>query len=435
MSDVIRFTNGYLALSDGTAVRGDLYVSTASGLILSGQQNFYDSALAPSKTVDLGGKILSPGFIDVQINGAYGVDFSELETGDNDGGDERYEQGLKLVMKRIVETGCTSFVPTIITQKEELYSKLLRLLGPRSSPGSAHILGYHAEGPFLHPLRKGAHSETLLMTASGSNPIQTIEKLYGKEGLNQEGVKMITMAPDVEGILDSIPNLAERGVTVSIGHSDASLDVAIQAVENGARMITHLFNAMPPIHHRDPGVIGLLGSDDAKRPYFGLIVDGLHSHPNTVRIAYRAASERCVLVTDAQSILDPNLPDGVHDWRPGVKFYKEGYRVVIDGTDTLAGSCSPMPYLIRNLVSFTGTNLPKALLTATFHPAQLLGGEVARRKGQLKEDMDADLCIIDWEGEVVSTWVMGKEVWRDRRWGEPGSAGGFGQESMVNGFH
>lgn len=131
--------------------------------------------------------------------------------------------------------------------------------------------------------------------------------------------------------------------------------------------------------------------------------------------------------------MDPTLPDGVHDWRPGVRFHKEGYRVVIEGTDTLAGSCSPMPYCIRNLVAFTGTSLPNALLTATLHPAQLLGGAVARQKGQLKEGMDADLCIMDWSGEVVSTWVMGREVWRDGRWGKAGSTNGFGKDSMVNG--
>jgi N-acetylglucosamine-6-phosphate deacetylase len=97
-------------------------------------------------------------------------------------------------------------------------TQLLRLLSPQTWPGSAHALGYHAEGPFLHPLRRGAHTETLLMTAPGDQPIETIEKLYGKEGLDQPGVKLITMAPDVEGVLQSIPNLSERGVTVSIGH-------------------------------------------------------------------------------------------------------------------------------------------------------------------------------------------------------------------------
>ena len=116
--------------------------------------------------------------------------------------------------------------------------------------------------------------------------------------------------------------------------------------------------------------------------------------------------------------MDPNLPDGVHDWRPGLKFRKEGYRVVIDGTNTLAGSCSPMPYLIRNLVSFTGATLPQALLTATLNPAQMLGGQVGQSKGQLREGFDADLCVFDWQGNVRSTWVGGEEVWRHKEWAE-----------------
>lgn len=141
MSDVIRFTNGYLALPDGTvspafsssltqteadsqAVKADLYVSSTSGLILSGQQNFYDSSSSPTRIVDLGGNILCPGLIDVQINGAYGVDFSELSVDDPDGGESAFVEGLQVVARRIVETGCTSFVPTIITQKEELYAKV-----------------------------------------------------------------------------------------------------------------------------------------------------------------------------------------------------------------------------------------------------------------------------------------------------------------------
>ena len=131
--------------------------------------------------------------------------------------------------------------------------------------------------------------------------------------------------------------------------------------------------------------------------------------------------------------MDPNLPDGVHDWRPGLKFRKEGYRVVIDGTSTLAGSCSPMPYLLRNLCAFTGCTLPQALLTATLHPAELLAGKIGSRKGQLREGFDADLCIVDWDGYVRSTWVMGQEVWRDEQWGKVGQGDSLGGKRKVEG--
>ncbi|KAL1405982.1 N-acetyl-glucosamine-6-phosphate deacetylase [Vanrija albida] len=408
MSDIIRFTNGYLAQADGSALKADLYISRRTGKIISGQQSYYSTSLAPARTIDLQGGLLSPGLIDVQINGAYGVDFSELEDGAE--GEDKYLAGLDKVAKRVVETGTTSFVPTIITQKEELYAKLLRLLRPRSTPASAHSLGYHAEGPFLHPERRGAHNNALLLTASARPPIESFNKVYGP-GLDQPGVKMITAAPDVEGVMECVENLVERGVTFSIGHSDADLEVAQAAVDRGANMITHLFNAMPPIHHRDPGVIGLLG-DPVRKAYYGIIVDGLHSHPNTVRIAYGAAPERCILVTDAQWIMDPNLPDGVHHWREGFSFRKEGLRVVIDGTNTLAGSAIPFDQCVANLSHWAAITLPQALVCATHHPAQMLGGEIGRTKGRLDEGMDADLVVFGWDGKVRSTWVMGEEVFR-----------------------
>ncbi|WVQ82742.1 N-acetylglucosamine-6-phosphate deacetylase [Cryptococcus sp. DSM 104549] len=441
MSDIVRFTNGYLAMPDGTAKKADLYISSTTGKIISGQSSFFSHHL-PSRTVDLHGQLLAPGLIDVQINGAFAIDFSELDLEKGEEGEREYLEGLEKVARRLVRYGTTSFVPTIITQKVELYAKLLRLLSPRSPPGSAHILGYHAEGPFLHPLRRGAHSSTLLLTVPAvldsespssspdtstpaqdsrytppsnsvkQDPIEAFDKVYGTAGLDQPGVKIITLAPDVEGVMGCIPALVERGVTVSIGHSDATLEQAEEAMDKGARMITHLFNAMPPIHHRDPGVIGLLGHP-TRRPYYGIIVDGLHSHPNTVRIAYGACKEGCVLVSDAQSIMDPSLPDGVLDWRPGIKFRKEGLKVLVDGTNTLAGSAAPLAPLVTNLSHFASIPLPEALLTATLHPAQLLGPDISEHKGQLTEGFDADLCVMSWEGEVRGTWIGGREVWSE----------------------
>ncbi|BEI85191.1 hypothetical protein CcaverHIS002_0505920 [Cutaneotrichosporon cavernicola] len=410
MTDIVRFTNGFIAMPDGTALKGDLYVDTTTGLIIAGQENFFTTCQRPSRVVDLDGGILSPGLIDVQINGAYGVDFSDVELGP--GGNDKYLAGLDHVAERIVETGTTSLVPTIITQKEELYAKLLRLLAPRSSKNSAHILGYHAEGPFLHPDRKGMHTTELLLTANTTPPIDAFDAVYGKDGLDQEGVKMITAAPDVEGVMDCIEPLTKRGVIFSIGHSDANLKQGQQAVARGANMITHLFNAMPPIHHRDPGLVGLLGETDA-RPYYGIIADGLHLHPNTVRIAYGAAPDRCILVTDAQWILDPTLPDGLHHWRGGFSFHKEGLRVVLEGTDTLAGSAIPFYQCIGNLSQWAGITIPQALVCATYHPAQMLGGRVAQTKGQLNVGFDADLVVFGWDGSLRSTWVMGKEVYRN----------------------
>jgi len=115
--------------------------------------------------------------------------------------------------------------------------------------------------------------------------------------------------------------------------------------------------------------------------------------------------------------MDPHLADGVHKWRPGIHCRKAGHAVYLDGTDTLAGSCAPLDQCVRNLAAFTGASLPKALLAATLNPALALGGEVAKTKGQLKAGFHADLCVLDWQGNVRTTWVMGQEAWRDSRWG------------------
>ncbi|ORY85960.1 hypothetical protein BCR35DRAFT_277635 [Leucosporidium creatinivorum] len=402
---ITRFTNCSLALPDGSLRRSDLFIDTDSGKIISGQAHFFSTRQPVDRTIHLQGNILAPGYIDAQINGAFGVDFSSI-----DEGDATYLKRLNEVSRRIVETGTTSYVPTIITQRKELYQKLLPLLRPRSAPDGAHVLGYHAEGPFLIPEKKGAHEESFLLDASQG--IKSWEEVYGAAALDQEGVKIVTAAPDVEGVLECIKPAVERGVTVSIGHSNAPVDVAAKAVSLGASWVTHLFNAMPQMHHRDPGVIGTLGAqDESQRPFYGLIVDGIHVHPNAVRLAYDCHPEGAVLVTDAMSLMDPRLPDGKHEWRDGRYIVRDGLRLYIEGTSTLAGSAISLDHCVRNLASFTSIPLSKAIQCATWNVAQMLGGDVAKRKGALLEGRDADLVVLDRDGFLQSTWVMGKEVY------------------------
>ncbi|KAF8342708.1 Metallo-dependent hydrolase [Cantharellus anzutake] len=500
---LVCFTNCHLALDDGSQVKRDLWVDSTKGIILNAQEAFYTTKKRPGKIVDLGGNILSPGFIDIQINGAYGFDFSIHAD------DESYVAGLKMVADRIVETGVTSLLPTIITQKRALYPKLLPLLSQRSFPGAATLLGWHSEGPFLQLAKRGAHAEPLLATAPDG--IRSFEDVYGAENLAKgvEGVRMITAAPELDGVMNSISELSERGVIFSIGHSVASSKIATEAILNGARMITHLFNAMPQLHHRDPAIIGLLGAggpystravpsasktghatlaaitplsldpsltfkpafgvptppyvghppkapsissqkvsealnemvtppqtpdgaspslspigkerkglkgmtlaelDEFERPFYGIIVDGIHSHPNSVRLAYTAHPEGCILVTDAMSFLDPHLPDGHHDWRDGRRVVKHGDKLFIEGTDTLAGSVVTLDTCVRNFSLFTSRPLSYAIKCATYNPAKCLG--IESTKGTLRPGADADLVVLDKnDGSVLSTWVAGKKVW------------------------
>ncbi|KAJ6593465.1 carbohydrate esterase family 9 protein [Mycena capillaripes] len=477
---LVCFTNCLLPQEDGGLIEKDLWIDERRGVILDSQLTFFERRERPDRIIDLGGNILSPGLIDIQINGAYGFDFSVY-----DGDDEAYKQGMKLVAEKIVETGVTSLVPTIITQEKSLYPKILNLLRPFSTATSATLLGWHAEGPFIDMAKRGAHAPPYLLSAPEG--FQSFEKAYGAHNLvdsedwlmsteGQCGVRIVTGAPEIKGVMGAVSELSKRGVVFSIGHSVASSDVATAAVMHGARLITHLFNAMPQLHHRDPSIIGLLGASphlaapsraDAfrapispttasalsgvtseafdyrsspgtpvpkhhpmsragsrselhldkgqiadmtfERPYYDMIVDGIHSHPNSVRLAYSAFPDGCILITDAMKILDPNLRDGVHEWRDGKRFVKEGDKLYLEGTDTLAGSVVTLDTCVRNFSRFTGCSLGEAIKCATFNPAKCLG--IENKKGTLRHGADADLIVLDRQGNLVSTWVKGRQVW------------------------
>ncbi|KAF8891794.1 Metallo-dependent hydrolase [Infundibulicybe gibba] len=480
---LVCFTNCLLPLEDGSLVEKDLWIDERRGVILDAQQTFFLRKERPDRLIDLGGNILSPGFIDIQINGAYGFDFSVY-----DGDDEAYRNGMKMIAERIIETGVTSY-----TQERSLYPKLLQLLRPFSTPTSATLLGWHAEGPFLDHAKRGAHAPPFLLSAPEG--LKSFEDIYGAENLRDVedwtmaggghdvvGVRMVTAAPEIDGVMGAIGQLTKRGIVFSIGHSTASSAVATSAVQSGARLITHLFNAMPQLHHRDPSIIGLLGAsphlsspisspatlparseafDDNEtpqstpihssyvtpisgltggisvtsqgsthrqgsrselhlekgqiadmafeRPFYGIIVDGIHSHPNSVRLAYTAHPEGCILITDAMKILDPHLRDGIHEWRDGKRFVKEGDRLYLEGTDTLAGSVVTLDTCVRKFSRFTGCSLGEAIKCATYSPAKCLG--IENRKGTLRPGADADLIVLNRQGIVQSAWVKGKEAW------------------------
>ncbi|KIM40312.1 carbohydrate esterase family 9 protein [Hebeloma cylindrosporum] len=505
---LICFTNCLLPQEDGSLVQKDLWVDERRGVILDAQKTFYKRRERPNRNIDMGGNIVSPGFLDIQINGAYGFDFSVYEDDD-----EAYHKGVQMVAERIVETGVTSLLPTIITQEKSVYPKLLSLLKPFSNSKSATFLGWHAEGPFIDLTKRGAHTPGYLLPAVEG--FKSFEEVYGAANLVERedwamseddqnpGVRLVTAAPEIPGVMDALAELNKRGIAFSIGHSVASTDVATAAVQNGARLITHLFNAMPQLHHRDPSIIGLLGASpwlsspfnplptvlpctldhlppfelpasmheggastptgkfsgspqasfaaleetpahtkrqeagagspssnlptrkqsrpslhldkgqiadmSFERPYYGLIVDGIHCHPNSVRLAYSSHPEGCILITDAMKILDPNLRDGVYEWREGRYFEKRGEGLYLEGTTTLAGSLVTLDKCVRNLSRFTGCSLGEAIRCATYNPAKCLG--IEDKKGTLRPGAHADFVVLDRQGIVLSTWVKGKEVW------------------------
>lgn len=214
-------------------------------------------------------------------------------------------------------------------------------MGTRNPKDGSEILGAHVEGPFIHPGKRGIHSPAVFRTVS-SGGFSDLEECYGSndlKGLSSSippAIKIITGAPELPGMMSVIEECKHRNIVFSIGHSTAGIETAEEAVQTGATLITHLFNAMQQLHHRDPGVVGLLGSEDTlPRPYYGIICDGVHIHKSCVKLAYRSHPHGAILVTDAMAQL--GLPNGTYSWTNGKRITKEGMYLHLENEETIAG--------------------------------------------------------------------------------------------------
>ncbi|XP_053298554.1 N-acetylglucosamine-6-phosphate deacetylase isoform X1 [Pleuronectes platessa] len=376
--------------------REDLWVR--GGRILDPEKLFFDEQGYADECVDCEGSIITPGFIDVQINGGYGVDFSQAS--------DDVSGGVSIVAKKILEHGVTSFCPTLVTSPPAVYHKVLPQVKVHS--GGRHgagVLGVHLEGPFISVEKKGAHPERFLRSFQGGGVVDLMET-YG--GLDD--VAMVTLAPELAGSESVVRALCQRGVTVSLGHSVANLSQAEDAVSSGASFITHLFNAMLPFHHRDPGIVGLLTSDRVpagRTVFYGMIADGIHTNPAALRIAHRAHPSGLVLVTDAIAAM--GLPPGSHTLGQQV-IEIQGLHAYVAGTKTLSGSIATMDMCVRHFKQASGCSVEEALEAASLHPAQLLG--LSHKKGTLDYGSDADLTLLDDDLNVRATYISGEEVWR-----------------------
>jgi N-acetylglucosamine-6-phosphate deacetylase len=320
--------------------------------------------------------IAVPGFVDVQVNGFGGVDF--LET---DG------EGYRRAGEALLETGVTSFLPTLITAPEtELLAALAEV--PRASVGP-RILGVHLEGPFLAARRLGTHR-----SHGRRDPDQALlERL-----LAAAPVRMMTLAPELPGALELIDDLVVRGVTVSCGHSDATAEQATAAFDRGARMVTHLFNAMRPFNHREPGIVGAaLVRDDV---FVQIILDGVHLAPATAALVWRAAPGRVVLVTDAVAAANGN--GGAYSLGSVELSVQDGAVRAPEGM--LAGSLLSMIDAVRNLHAL-GVSLEEALSAASTVPARALG---LPDVGRLDVGLPADVVVLDDGLEIESVFVGGE---------------------------
>lgn len=411
---ITKFTNCRLVKGD-SLVDEDLWVSSVTGKIVETQQAFYDDFVLPDQTIDLGGRILSPGLIDVQLNGAFGLNFSTVVPDMS-----LYGKAVRHLNRRLVQTGVTSYVPTVTTQTSDLYRKVLPHLAPsgskRIADDGAESLGAHCEGPFLNPGKNGIHNVEVMRQV---HAFKDLEDMYGPENINPDlargplPIRMITSAPELGNMTQLIPELQSRGIIFSIGHSEATYEEASAAVASGATMITHLFNAMRPLHHRNPGIFGVLGiAESLPRPYFGIIADGIHLHPTTIKIAHNAHPDGFILVTDAMHMV--GLPDGRYKWTNGEgehHIVKKGYVLTLEGTDSIAGSSITLIECVNNFLKWSGTSIPNVLRAVTSTPAEMLG--LTGVKGSLEAGADADLVIFSEEVAADgAVQLVADEVWK-----------------------
>lgn len=379
---MLHVRGGALVGPDGGLTMGTLVVE--DGRILS--TGSPATAAPPDEIVDAGGLLVAPGFIDLQVNGAFGHDF----TAD--------PPTIWSVAAELTRYGVTAFLPTIITSPLPTVAAALAVLaaGPGGAFRGATPLGLHLEGPFLNPDKKGAHNPAYL---------QPPDPATAADWSPQHGVRLVTLAPELPGATALIAELAARGVVVSAGHSLATFAEGQAAVAAGVRYGTHLFNAMTAVHHRDPGLpVALL---DDERVTIGLIPDGLHVHAALVRLVWeKLGAARLNVVTDAMAAL--GMPPGT--------YLLGDHAVTVDDScarlesGTLAGCIVPLDEALRNLVAYTGCTPGEAIATVTATPARLLGIEAER--GTLQPGAVADFVLLTPDLHVVATYCNGVCVYR-----------------------
>ena len=334
--------------------------------------------------------LLCPGFIDLQINGAFGADI---------GTDQ---EAIRTLVAELPATGVTSFLPTLISSPPERYEEFFAALEEGAAEKGSRVLGAHLEGPFLAPERKGAHDPANL---------RPVDLGFLRELLRSGKVRLMTLAPELENSLEAIELLLEESAVVSVGHTEATYEEITRAADAGLRLGTHLYNAMRPLAHREPGTVGALLTQNRIRT--GIIADGVHVHEAAIRLAYRVkGSEGLVLVTDAMEAA------GMHpgDYELGGRKVRleDGAVRLPDGT--LAGSALTMDEAVRNAVRFLEVSLAQAVRMAAETPAAAL---ILDGKGKIAVGCDADFVLLDGEGTVLQTIVSGEVVYERERGGCP----------------
>lgn len=334
-------------------------------------------------------EILIPGFIDLHIHGAHGADVMDGT-----------EEAVQTMTANLPAEGTTSFLATTITMAPQAINRAIEnAVSAGKLDGHAEVIGIHIEGPFINESKKGAQPLKYIMEPSFS-----LLNEWFKTGKGM--IKQMTYAPELSQGVEFTRFLQEKGINPSVGHSDADYRTMVAAVDAGANQVTHMFNGMSGVHHREPGVAGsalLLDKLDIE-----LIVDGIHIHPEMVKLAWKTkGTDRCLLITD--SMRAKGFPDGNYELG-GQAVTVEDNKATLTSDGTLAGSVLKMNDAVANMLAFTGCSLEDAIQMASYNPARKAG--VLDRKGSIEEGKDADFTVVNKNGEITLTFCRGKEAFR-----------------------
>ncbi|MEH7107690.1 N-acetylglucosamine-6-phosphate deacetylase [Bacillus sp. JJ1764] len=328
-----------------------------------------------------------PGFIDVHIHGVNGADTMDATT-----------EAIDTMATSLPREGTTSFLATTMTQEaakiEAAIVNASNYIARQPTNGVAEVVGIHLEGPFVNPKMAGAQPVQHI-----TEPDLTLFKKW--ETLSNDTIRLVTIAPEQPGGLELIRYLKEKGIIASIGHTNATYEDVGRAIEAGANHVTHLFNQMRGLHHREPGVVG--AAFLRKELVAELIVDGIHVHPEMVKLAYlQKQSEGLILITD--SMRAKCMKNGQYDLGGQEVTVKDGKATLADGT--LAGSILTLGHGVRNMMTYSGCSLHEVIKMASVNPAKQL--KMYDRKGSLTVGKDADIVILDKQMEVAMTICRGK---------------------------
>lgn len=360
-------------------------VTVEDGMVATVASRSHREMPAGAKVLDFHDGILTPGLVDIHIHGAAGFDVMQADP-----------EGRCRLEKFLAARGVTSYFPTTVTAPIDTIVRALEQLadGIERAPMDsqrAQPLGIHLEGPFLSHARRGVHPpENLLAPTLGS-----FDRFWQAA---RGHIGVMTIAPELDGAAELIAEATKRGVSISIGHSDADLNAARAGVRAGAHHATHTFNAMRPLDHREPGIIGEVLSNPALTA--DIIADGIHVHPAVVRLFLEAKGpERAVLITDATAAA--GMPDGKY-WLGSLEVDVKDGKCLHEGK--LAGSVLTLDRAVRNAMQFAAWDLRQALRAATLNPATVVH---AAKKGRIEPGADADLLVLSSDGQVQATITKG----------------------------